>query len=292
MKRRRNIRSKVIMGLIAMAALVVSMLLVQAQAADTDLDGINDDEEMINFHFCKDSNLTYPVCTQGSNSTCLDKATKDLFYVLMPDPNNPSTTLIPADLDVMEFISKAAATRTSGGLAITTHKIDSTKIGCTLSDTVTYCDRCVISRPNMSYQFAMRITESLDVSDPNTLGQGTRGLVGDDATTYTQRIWNNIDSICKINTTYACVDADGVTKGIDGLFKKWLKHDVAHETGHALKLTKDSNSSYGGYHYAPGSDLVMEQQVTYKVNDSKKTITFYYISDKFSDADRTNMSLK
>jgi hypothetical protein len=197
----------------------------------------------------------------------------------------------------MEFISNPRAGTSSGGLAITLHRIDPSKIGCNLlPDLQTYCDRCIISRADGTYQFATRITESLDVSDPDTLGEGSRGIAGDNATTYTQRIKDHINKICNLYPSYACVDADGVTMktqtdGINPLFRKWVKHDVAHETGHALRLTKDPDSS-GTFHYAEGSDTVMEKYVTYKVSTSKQKITFYYISDKFSDADRTNMYLK
>jgi hypothetical protein len=140
----------------------------------------------------------------------------------------------------------------------------------------------------------MKITESSDISKPDILGTSNYGTPNglDLATVYTQRIYNFIQSVCGTGflNNPDCSDSTGVWG--QALVDKYVKHTIAHEAGHTMKLTKTFNSAYGGYHYAPSTSeplLIMAQSVTYVRDGSKVT---FYIGGGFTSDDQINAKLK
>ena len=102
---------------------------------------------------------------------------------------------------------------------------------------------------------------------------------------YTKRIQAFIDSVCPTGVT--CTDSTG---GVDKatVVAKYIKHTIAHEIGHDVSLTGTSNASYGGYHYATGTNTVMEQSV-YKTTTSGVK---FYVSDTFTSVDQGGYKMK
>ncbi len=252
--------------------LALSILPVQVNAQDADLDGFAETDPITLY-----GGAVYPLCGQGiDRATCLDPATKDLFVILVP----ASPTKIPS-ANPLEFISNPMA---AGGLGIAVHQIASGQANTS---------RVVTSS---STQKAMKITESLDITTKNLdiLGTSNYGTPNglDAATVYTQRIFKFIESVCGTGflNNSNCLDSTGV-RG-QALLDKYVKHTIAHEAGHMMKLTKVSNSNYGGYHYAPSTTdplLTMAQSVTYlRVGE---TVTFY-LGVNFPSGDQTDAKLK
>ena len=269
MKKRESIRSWMYGVWIIVSALALALSPIQTQAADNDLDGFEEAGPTTLI-----GGAIYPMCQQGMDrATCLDPATKDLFVILVPTspskfPQNP-----------LEFISNP---NVSGGLGIGAHQIAVTQADST---------RKVSSS---STQKAMKITESSDISKPDILGTSNYGTPNglDLATVYTLRIFNFIQSACGPGflSNPNCLDSTGVWG--QALLDKYVKHTIAHEAGHMMKLTKTSDSRYGGYHYAPSAPeplLTMAQSVTYVRDGSKVT---FYLGTGFTSDDQINAKMK
>lgn len=270
MIKRQAMKPIFILGIMAAAAL--SMILLStptpAQAAggdpcaqysktgDRDGDGFSDYDECNGITFAGTVGGTFP----GSNSTTtlrtnrLDPGSRDLFVIMVPAtpsyfPGNP-----------LEFVSNAQA---QGGLGVTVHVLSSEQ-----ADN----NRFVTSS---SRQKAVRVTESLDTSNPTILGYtsscGTpNGL--DLTTVYTARIKNFVKSV--------------YPGAPQSLIDTYIKHTIAHEVGHSVgPLAPVFNSNYGGYHYKTGTNVLMDQSVYYK----GKT---FYIGTAYTSTDQAATNLK
>jgi len=226
-----------------------------SSTTDTDKDGFTDYQE------CNGIALTGGGTFPGKNtpnrltdrSQYLDPDTRDLFVILVPA--TPSS--LPAN--PLEFVSKPV---NQGGLGLNVHVI-----------TPEQAPNRVVSLS--STQKAVRVTESLDVSNPNLLGISKPGTPNglDLATVYTQRIKNSFTSILGTSPSQDLIDLH-------------IKHTIAHEIGHMVgPLAPTGSSSYGGYHYKSGTNVIMDQSVYYKG-------TTFYIGTTYTSKDQTKTKLK
>jgi hypothetical protein len=223
-------------------------------AVDTDGDGFTDAEETAGITLVdgnSDPTITVPPCafTPGEDrNSCLDPSTQDLFVILVPDTNG---SLLPAD--PLLFVHRP---KVSGGLGLATHIISA--------------DQAPSTRYVTPNQKAVRVTENLN-EDPGEVilgiaNQGTpMGL--DRATVYTKRIFNHV------NDVYG--DPAAVPSGF---IDDFIRHTIAHEVGHMTNLAIEYNRRFGGYHYKTGSEVMMEQSVSYT---TKKGVSFN-LSTEFS----------
>jgi len=274
MKKREGLRSWMYIIFMAVTLMGLNMLLSQvpAQAAvdcpasssttDTDKDGFTDFQE------CNGITLADGTSFPGKSSQAaitvrLDPDTRDLFVILAPA--TPSSFL-PAN--PLEFVSKPVS---QGGLGLNVHVITATQAATDR----TVCPNCTLPTGQTTKQKAVRVTESLDVSNPNLLGISKPGTPNglDLATVYTQRIKNSFTSIL------------GTTPSQD-LIDLYIKHTIAHEIGHMVgPLAPTGSSSYGGYHYKSGTNVIMDQSVYYKG-------TTFYIGTTYTSTDQTKTKLK
>ena len=158
MKKREGLRSWMYIIFMAVTLMGLNMLLSQvpAQAAvdcanassttDTDKDGFTDYQEC-NGITLADGTFFPGKSSQAAITVRLDPDTRDLFVILVPA--TPSS--FPAN--PLEFVSKPVS---QGGLGLNVHVI-----------TPAQAPNRVVSP---STQKAVRVTESLDVSNPNLLG--------------------------------------------------------------------------------------------------------------------------
>lgn len=222
-------------------------------APDSDNDGISNAQELSGI------TLAGGAIIPGKNSGLprdqrLDPDTKDLFVIL----DQATSSKFPAN--PLEF---ALRPQSQGGLGfITFHVIPSAQ---------TQGDRFLNS---LTAQKAVRVTESLDISNPTVLGSSTTGTPDQDkGTVFTQRIENHV------KTVYAAAPQD--------LIDKYIKHTIVHELGHMVgPLAPAYNANYGGNHYQSlANDLLMNQFVYYVGTD-------FYIGTSFSSADQGGVKLK
>jgi hypothetical protein len=280
--------------LTAVAVVGMCLLLIQAPAhgavtcsttmsktTDSDGDGFTDYQECYGLTAgdpASGASVTIPGRTNcgQTRASCLDPDSKDLFVTLVPasgsiltKPEYFGNNLMQTLEYVTNPIGQAAG---QGGLGITAH------VG-------NVPNRQVISKPKI--QKAVKITESLDISDPITLGISNYGTPNklDLATIFTQRIVNFVDSLCA-NVT-SCADSTGVTS-LD-LKKKYIKHVIAHEVGHVVSLTNVSNPNFGGYHYQTGVNVVLDQSVYYT---NKSGVVTYYIGTNYTANDQSVFKMK
>jgi hypothetical protein len=247
MKKRQTIKTKVGLGLIAAAALVLVIFPIQARPQDMDLDGFTDQEEIQGIV------LLNGVVVPGSESQFpreerLDPTTPDLFFILVSATNLDPTVASNLPANPLEFVHKPQA---DGGLGIVTHEIPYDPANL---------DRYVsLDSP----QKAVRITEDLH-PEGNILGYANQGTPNDldEAIIYTEHIINHVNSVYG---DPALVPA--------GLIDTYIKHTIAHEIGHMTSLAVEYNRRFGGYQYKSGSEVIMEQAVKY--TDKKGVITFY-----------------
>jgi hypothetical protein len=264
MKKKEGLRASRLIILMALAVIGMIMLLSQVPAqaavtcptmstADADGDGFTDAQE------CNGITLVDGTFIPGKNSQAttitarLDPDTRDLFVILSPaSPSN-----FPAN--PLEFLSKPVS---QGGLGLNVHVITPAQAPNRI-----VCSTCT--------QKAVRVSESLDVSNSNLLGISSCGTPNglDLATVYTQRIKNSIASIIGTTPSQDLVDI-------------YIKHTIAHEIGHMVgPLAQPYNSSYGGYHYKSGTNVIMDQSVYYKG-------TTLYIGTTYTSTDQTKTKLK
>ena len=307
MKKRKAVSLKSIVSLIAV---ILIMLLTQITAgaaevnycitdiggtpySDTDCDGITDDEES-DIPQCSPS-----VCCPGIYCD----APKDLFVILVPcEPSNPQCPWITKLPEDPLYILTTAAL----DLHITVHQINSSQTccdansatvfpgcclnypsTCTLIDSdPTYCER------NVTYnQKAVRIVEDTNTNGSilgRTLPPGTPNTAGD-STIFTQRIINAVDSLCNCGATSncnTCVDALDGTIGEAAVIDKYIRHNIAHEVGHAMTLKRLSATDIG-YHYPSQTNVILDSSVYYVKTGKKKhpTYNFYIGSSYYTGTD-------
>lgn len=267
MEKRRSIKSIKPMlgpGLLAVAALFLAMLLIEAPAQgavnctnDLDCDGLTNTEEENGITLA--DNSTFPSCAGSGldRSLCLDPNTPDLFVILI--------SAIPSNLPAnpLEYVSRPQAV---GGLGIAAHIITSAQAGS--------------GREITSAQKAVRITENPDPAG-GVLGIANYGTPNglDRATVYPLRIINHVNSV------YAEVGKVPPA----GLTDTYIKHTLAHEISHMLALAVDYNKRFGGYHFKTGSGVVLDQSVKYTKKGSKVT---FYVGTVYADQSMQGLRLK
>jgi hypothetical protein len=153
--------------------------------------------------------------------------------------------------------------------------------------------------PSASTQKAVRITEDQDgtLKDANgnylPFGNSNYGTPNglDGTTVWTPRIKNYVYTVaCPASIAdSSCKDSYSGAVGKDNVIAAYIRNTVSHETGHVTKLASTYNSRYGGYHYAAGSNTVMEQSIVYK--NSKGVVTFY-IPNAYASGDAAAAVLK
>lgn len=268
----------------AAVALVVGLLFLPAFAgaatvADADTDGLSDTEETNGISLPPASpTVTFPGCggtvpAPGSaRNLCLDKVTKDLFVIFTPLASDSS---MPTFDDALESVWRPKA---SGGLEIATHRILATQVK-------------TAPRNVTATQKAVKVSESSNVTSTTVLGTSTYGTPNgtNNVIVYTKRIQAFIDSVCTSGIT-SCTDSSGQATDKAAVAIRYIKHTIAHEVGHDVSLTRTSNAAYGGYHYATGTNTVMEQSV-YKEYPTTSSVKFF-VSDTFTATDQGGSRLK
>jgi hypothetical protein len=237
-------------------------------APDSDNDGISNALE--------DSGITLyggtsiPGTSSGlPRAERLDKNCKDLFVILA----QATPSKLPANpLDALEFVRKP---RSQGGLGEEAGQCTSTGITFhVIPQAQTQGDRFLNSN---TAQKAVRITESLDISNPEVLGSSTCGIPDQDmGTVYTKRIENHVNSVY------------GVATPPSGLIDTYIKHTIAHEFAHMVgPLAPTGSTSFGGYHYqSQPNDKIMNQFVYYDVGPP------LFIGTSFTSGDQGAVKLK
>ena len=291
MKKGEGLKSCTYSVLILILAFALAMLLIQAPAhgavtcpsdknspdalalknTDFDGDGFSDYAECYGITLMDQSHFYGRLEGRSMElppDQYLDPDTKDLFVILVKATDLGANYTNITQANPLEYVSRTLA---QGGLAITTHPIGREK--ATL-------DRLVTST---STQKAVRVTESLDTSDPNQSGQsdgcGTPNG-SDNARVYTENIKNRVNSVYQ--SAKATVPP--------GLIDTYIKHTIAHEIAHALgPLAPTYNAKFAGYHYKSGTNVEMDQSVYYT---SKGSTVNFYIGTTYTSADQSAFKLK
>jgi hypothetical protein len=236
-----------------------------------------------------------------AGNICLDPDHPDLFVVLV---SNPTSTLMPTN--PLQYFTTAMGYNDPNNLkGMIIHQLNVTKAPL---------DRTVFSG---STQKAVMVTESRDITSWDVLGISNTGLPGglDQTTIYTDRIKNAIMKACGCTGTYSvaagapyyglnctaaigstygttkCADSTGVSDNVSSsaynLTNKYIQHTIAHEIGHVLgPLAPNYDANYGGYHYMPGTNVIMDQSIYYTYSKSTNTTTFY-IGVDFTATDKS-----
>jgi hypothetical protein len=265
------------------AALVLAIFPIQSRAQDTDLDGFTDQQEIDGITFI--DGTVFPGASSGlPRELCMHPGEQDLFVILVP----AAPTNLPAD--PLEFVYKPEA---EGGVAITCHMITPAQAGPGRGVTheVDANGNLILDEFGnpIPIQRAVRVTESLD-PDGDVLGIANYGTPNgiDYATVFTERIKNHVNSVC--SGANVCIDN---ATGLSGtaLIDLYIKHTIAHEVGHMIMLAEEYNRRFGGYHYKAGSEVVMEQWVTYTSKQGGRNVTFY-ISTEYAAPSQVAAALK
>jgi hypothetical protein len=234
----------------------------QPPEGDYDGDGILNVEECKGFvQGNNGATLTWPGWLQPSTAgkPRLNPTQRDLFIVLLR--TNPS--YIPGT--PFEFISKAPP----DGLGINVYEIPAADVQAVLG-----ADRNVVDR-GTTFQKAIKISESLSASA--ALGKcdeawaTPNGL--DNCFVFTKAIKDHIDATCAGIADIKCMDNLTGKTPQTGLYDVYIKHTIAHECGHDVKLRGTYVSSTGGYHYASSDNVILSQSVDFR--RSGKTVTWF-----------------
>ena len=263
MKKRKGI-SKFLWVLLIVTMSIVCVQ-VQAQAAtncltgtdlDADCDGLKDTEETV---------ISQCLAGQTTSTLACNPATKDLFIILSPLAAN---TLLPTD--PLSMLSTAGQQY----LSTIVHQINSEQVVPSTVRNVT------------STQKAVRMKESdLVGSYMGYSLPGTPNTTADDAYVYTKKISTTIDTICG---SKSCVDADGVAKTKQAVKDKYIRHTIAHETGHMMRL-RGGCTTDAGCHYPSQSNYILDASVSYVSSGGGKK---FYIGSPFTAEDSTNVQLR
>lgn len=296
MKKRQEISSKRILGLITIAALFLSLYASHAIAAcpststiDFDSDGLTDNDECNGFIIIHDLPYLETLILPSS----LNPDIKNLFVILRPAAS-PTPTLMAQLITEEATNPSRAPDYFIRNLNITTNKIDQTQaMRCT--DQISNGDyRCVTPT-----QKAVRVSENLEPlldtesgTSADILGFAPQGIPNglDSATVWTEKIKGFVTNTC---SGKICKEYYSGTTIVNDIIKRYIQNTTAHEIGHTTNLrgTKDRTV---GYHYpvsTKGAGLIMEQYVYYKETTSNNTMTFY-ISGNYNSTDLTYVKLK
>jgi hypothetical protein len=244
---------------------------------DTDGDGFTDWQECTGITTVGATPVLFPRCglplldgTLPARDRCMDPASRDVFAILRlpttgsllpavqsPGSATPYNPFQPYSVYGVNFTGLEA-------LSLAVHK---------LSPGEAATDRTVTGAvAGLAAPKALMVTESLD---PNgtILGNCQYGLPSglDGCVFYTARTQATIASICG---SAAIQTPSGTAATPQDVLWAYSTYIALHESGHSLGgLTGEYNSRFGGYHYKPGSNLIMDQTVTYTVKGGK--CTFY-----------------
>jgi hypothetical protein len=206
-------------------------------------------------------------------SDCLDPAVPDLFVIL----NRASPSHIPAN--PFWHVSKPPA---DGGLGINVHVIEYSEALDLLQH-----GRMVIDRggTSMSFQKAVQVNESPSASP--IFGRvdaqwGTpNGL--DTVWIWTNAIMDFIDDKCG---NVPCIDDTTQARPTlpfdDSLYAVFIRNTLAHEIGHDIKLRKDYNSRFGGWHQSTKDMKMMSQSVDFR---TRRTSVTWFTATHFDPPD-------
>jgi hypothetical protein len=243
-----------LMGILALGTLpdfaFAAVSCPTTSTADSDGDGLTDAQECAGVTLAIGGSLPACPVNPTNRSACVDPNSKDFFLAVVP----ASPSLMPSPIPSPGFDPFAFFTQ----LGLTAHKIDPTLLPA---------NRVVITTPVVIK--AVRVTESLDTNG-DVLGICNQGTPQDldGCVVYTQRILNFINSTC---------DAVGdTTTDRQKVFRDYVLHTIAHETGHTLGgLAAQYNASYGGNHYKTGAGYFMDQSVKYTTKSGTCTFSVF-----------------
>jgi hypothetical protein len=257
----------------AAAAVLVNCATVSSTStADSDNDGFTDWSECNGITTLGTAPIAILPCVSvngviADRGSCLDPNSKDVFIIYKPATTgsllaNLVNPYVPISYtcvrsDGTSWCGNGSPVATTGNppvtsftglssLGLTVHQVTSQQVGT---------DRTVSS---VSREKAVRVSESLDVSNADILGNCQWGLPGglDGCAIYTQRAMNFINSKCNLA-------GDQVTDR-NMVFLAYATFLFIHEAGHTMGgLAATYNSQFGGYHYATTSGFVMSQSAQY-----------------------------
>jgi len=214
---------------------------------------------------------TFPRCaatvSAADRLNCVDPASKDMFVIYVPTATG-SFLAGAAVQGVNTAIPNPFAAQTVYGTAFNGF----TTLGVTVH--VLRATEAPLGTRQVSAasaQKAVTIFEDLDNSDLNTLGYCPWGrpnvATQGECIVYTRRIWDSIPLACGNNLIYL-PGSTTVTVPREEVFKAYTIELILHEVGHSVGgLAPVFNSSYGGYHYGPGT--IMEQYVVATVSKGR-----------------------
>jgi hypothetical protein len=297
MIRKKGISSVMILGFLAMAALLfaiarayagscvpsgtpVNCSLVNANSTvDSDCDGFSDYWE------CQAGGL--PAIDPNLPAyTGLDPVKPDLFLFVVPaGDSTPLSNLLLTGFDPFEFAKK---------LPIRIHFLDYN----TYRVLIDLYGRIL---SNVSFQKALVIKENLDTNG-DALGFSLPGVPSGSSNIdlYTVRIWQKLVAACpclgspdapNLNANCPdCVVDPKLAGSVTGtaIYPYYVKNIIAHEIGHRVRPLVYPYSTRYEYHYKAGSKTEMEQFTT---SASRKGTVTFYISNDYLDADRTVVNL-
>jgi hypothetical protein len=308
MKARRFVNTKVSLAVLLAATLTLMWTPAKAQIppnSDDDLDGFSYQWEMAGCSYSPTANLIvpdawpfFPGCAGSTQASLVDPGIADLFVILVQLPKTPlpPSRLAPTK-NWLEYIEHVRALP-----PVHAHRIPRT------SANLTAYAKKVVNDPSAP-QLAVKVNEDstsawkagYDLG--KTTAQGTPNNLGD-SFVYTKRIEDYVLSVytqSKHDTKRKkCVHEDPKThvqrvicQGGSGeswascasncvngencllanLYEIYKKQVIAHEAGHKTKMTAYSNASVGGFHYASGTGVLMDQAVV--VKETTDSVTFY-----------------
>ena len=225
------------------------------------------------------ASLNWPGWKQSSTKEKpkLDPTRSDLLIILV----RANPTYIPTN-EPFIYISNAQIV---GGLGINVYEIPEADVNAVLAS-----NRMVVNR-GATYQKAIKVQESLipypvfgkcdeEWATPNGL---------DNCWVFTQEIRNFIDTMCTNIAPDKCQDkATGITLAT-GLYDLFIRHTIAHECGHDMKLRGIYVSEAGGYHYPSKDHVTMSQSVEYK--QAKTSVTWQIGTKYFAPNDMNDFTL-
>jgi hypothetical protein len=233
---------------------------------DTDKDGFTDYDECYGVTYAgSGSILGSQNCTYSDTTKCLNPDKPDLFVIWVPAAGGYFDTLYT--MNPLEFIS--------GGLGIVTHILAPNQAGADR----TVCQSCAIPTDQSIRQKAVRVTEDLDVSTLDVFGQSNDGGTPNDldaGRVFTKRIHDYLYIL------------DGNNEPPPDVVYRYMKHTIAHEIGHSIKLRAKYTRNYGGYHYKSGTGWVMDQAISCPRNGTSVDLN---IGTQFAPEDRTGTSM-
>jgi hypothetical protein len=253
----------------------------QPADGDYDGDGFLNGEECEGLKLENGATITWPglhTLNPPANKPALNPAKRDILVVLA----RTSPSYIPAA--PFDYISQPQPY----GLATNVYEIPAADVPTVLS-----ADRMVINRGN-TFQKAVKMQESLSAS--SVLGRcdeawaTPNGL--DNCFVFTKAIRDFVDATCAgISNKSKCMDSLTQTTPLTtpSIYDIYIKHTLAHECGHDVKLRGIYVSNTGGYHYASTDKVILSQSVYFKAGGS--AVTWYIGTRYYSPNDQQDFVL-